>query len=84
MMLSLLICKVKIIVFAGILSSVITSKEKRPQQSGKDGNRKEKSLGTRAEVKGEKQRERGTDGSHVRPPEAASAQGIRVTFHSKR
>lgn len=78
-MLSFLICKVKIIVFAGILSSVITSKEKRPQQSGKDGNRKEKSLGTRVEVnsKGEKQRERGTDGSHIRPPEAASAQGIR-------
>lgn len=36
-MLSLLLCNVEIIVFAGILSLVTTSKERGLQQSGKDG-----------------------------------------------
>lgn len=42
--------------------------------------------GNRVDVnsKGEKQRQRGTEGSHVRHPEAASAQGIWVTLHNKR
>lgn len=76
--------ELEVTVFAGILSSVTTSKEREGgSQLERTGKR---TPGNRADVnrKGEKQRQRGTEGSHVRQPEAASAQGVWVTLHNKR